>query len=389
MPIEVRSFSSAGNSGATATVPRPAGVVDGDFLLCFATTDLDTTPAVLTAPAGWTQTGPDSGTTGSFMRSRTFWKIASSEPESWTFGAASGSDGAWKVIAWTGVDAANPFVVAATYTTANSGTAITAPSVTPAVPGELVCGFSSQGAGSMSEPAGMSEIVDTSPSGWAVSSVCRQAVSAGATGTRIATHTVSNLRTGMSLVLRPAADTALVVEPGRATDAHVARPVSASKSATLPRAVGAEVANLLQATKSVATARAATAETARSFDVVQSLRVDLGRAEALEVARAVTVVSAASAGRAATIEVARVLFAFRSAARIAPNATVVTDNATARVVTGHPVAMVWTPDRAATVATGELPVADVDVEDYAASHDGDVIAIGAETPDFAADENTT
>ena len=62
MAVAFRSASanSQGNT-LTATVTKPAGVVDGDLLLAIQTSDSDGTLTAMTAPAGWTLAWSESG----------------------------------------------------------------------------------------------------------------------------------------------------------------------------------------------------------------------------------------------------------------------------------------------------------------------------------------
>lgn len=72
-------------AGTSAVIPRPAGVVDGDFLLAFVS--IGHTGAI-TAPAGWTEV-PLSVNTAPSLQNRIYRKVAASEPASWTWTFAS------------------------------------------------------------------------------------------------------------------------------------------------------------------------------------------------------------------------------------------------------------------------------------------------------------
>lgn len=88
MSLAVRSTSTAAaQTGATFSVTKPTGTVDGDWLVAFQTAVLSggTSP---TGPSGWTRTSDIN--MGGFQRLLAYTKAASSEPASWTFNNASG-----------------------------------------------------------------------------------------------------------------------------------------------------------------------------------------------------------------------------------------------------------------------------------------------------------
>ena len=84
VPVEFRSASYAANKGVTTLkLPRPTGLVAGDFLL--ASIDVIGTPTV-TAPAGWTLVVDD--VNGTLMTKLTYRRVAATtEPGNyvWTF----------------------------------------------------------------------------------------------------------------------------------------------------------------------------------------------------------------------------------------------------------------------------------------------------------------
>jgi hypothetical protein len=67
--------------GTSAVVPKPGGVVNGDFLLAFVS--IGNTGAI-TAPAGWAEV-PLGTNTAPNLQNRIYWKVASGEPASWTW----------------------------------------------------------------------------------------------------------------------------------------------------------------------------------------------------------------------------------------------------------------------------------------------------------------
>jgi hypothetical protein len=134
-----RSFASSVTSNANLIFTAgPAGVTDGDLLLFWVATN--TTHTVNSAPAGWTQIGStqDHGTDTSMSA---FYKVASSEPSSYTFTSYFPGAEAYAalMVAYDGVDPVTPLdgVTAVQETSANTATAPTI-SITPASDGSMI-----------------------------------------------------------------------------------------------------------------------------------------------------------------------------------------------------------------------------------------------------------
>jgi hypothetical protein len=87
------SSSTAGQTASTFSVPKPTGTADGDLLIAFQFTveGLSGTPPA--TPTGWTllDTQGPSGINNNDLKC--YYKIASSEPASWTFNNAGGGFG--------------------------------------------------------------------------------------------------------------------------------------------------------------------------------------------------------------------------------------------------------------------------------------------------------
>lgn len=67
--------------GTSAVVPKPGGVVNGDFLLAFVSIG---NTAAITAPAGWVEVSLGTNTAPN-LQNRIYSKVASGEPASWTW----------------------------------------------------------------------------------------------------------------------------------------------------------------------------------------------------------------------------------------------------------------------------------------------------------------
>lgn len=202
MTIALRSSATGQSSANTNLVVNvPAGVQDGDFLVLFVVADTDT--ATITLPAGWTEVPGSPQTRASSLTGRCAYRIASSEPASYTVTFSGSSAGTGAVIAAyfdtvsLGLDTSsgNTFAVSTTHTLTG---------ITAAIDNEmLVCCFASDAGTSYTPPAGMTERADFQPSTSLTMMLCdvSQAV-AGASGNKSATAVTSDDGAGFILFIR-------------------------------------------------------------------------------------------------------------------------------------------------------------------------------------------
>lgn len=125
--------STAADSGSTSfSVTKPTGTVTGHVLIAFVVSD-GALGSIGTPTGGATWQALDSAS--NFLAAKLFWKIAgSSEPSSYGFTQASGSDGIGIVVAVSEADASEPQHGTST---AGSGSSVTTPSLTPVALGDL------------------------------------------------------------------------------------------------------------------------------------------------------------------------------------------------------------------------------------------------------------
>jgi hypothetical protein len=91
-----RSSSSQGNaSGSGLTVTKPAGVADGDLLIVAAYLESDTNTWASVGAGFNTSAALTQDNTGAFQL-QVWWKIAASEPASWTWTPTTG--GNWRTV---------------------------------------------------------------------------------------------------------------------------------------------------------------------------------------------------------------------------------------------------------------------------------------------------
>ncbi|MDH3292758.1 MAG: CSLREA domain-containing protein [Acidimicrobiia bacterium] len=196
-----RSAASASDVDDTITIARPAGVTADDVLLASIA---QPSSSSVTPPAGWTFIRFDVG--DGKTRQDLFYKVASgSEPASYVFALGSNEKSAGAIVAYDGVDTANPIDAHGGQGNPESGT-YTAPSITTTVSGATLVGFFAQrGGGGTTPPAGMTERVDQGSGDGATEIADQLLGAAGPTGTRIASGP-STENVGQLVALRPMPD---------------------------------------------------------------------------------------------------------------------------------------------------------------------------------------
>jgi RHS repeat-associated protein len=203
-PGTYRSSSTAASAPITSiVVTKPAGVTTNDVLL--AAINVDQTPTI-TPPAGWTLVRSD--VNGTIQTLAIYWRAAGgSEPASYTFtfGAAVNAATAG-IVAYSGVDTTTPIDVSGGQANTAS-TSVTAPSVTTTVANAMVVGFFGlDNDATFTPPSGMTERWDLDVQGTndeASEAADVVKATAGATGTKVATATVSDTSIGQLIALKP------------------------------------------------------------------------------------------------------------------------------------------------------------------------------------------
>ena len=203
--ISFRSASSGQNTTSTSLVlAKPSAATAGDVMVAAVAVRGSTT---ITPPAGWTFVRLDNA---NYVLQAVYVRVATAaEPVSWTWAFSGSVPAAGGVLDYAGVNNAAPVDIHGGLATTGATTSITAPSVTTTVNGDEIVGlFGIGGGNSITPPAGMAE------RGEAVSSAGSLHVTwegsdslqttAGATGTRTATATISHPNVGQLIALRPA-----------------------------------------------------------------------------------------------------------------------------------------------------------------------------------------
>lgn len=105
MTLAFRSKASTSNTsaGTSLVISKPAGVVDGDLMVAIIGHATQTT---ITAPAGWTLLNTGDGATN--LRSRAYWRTASSEGSSYTWSMGASARNIGVILAYQGPDPTTP-----------------------------------------------------------------------------------------------------------------------------------------------------------------------------------------------------------------------------------------------------------------------------------------
>lgn len=207
----LRSASAAQNaaSSSSLSVAKPAGVASGDVLVAAVAARLSAGSA-FTQPAGWTLVRRDdcSGPQKTDLAQALFYKVAGgSEPSSYTFSFSAPTGAAGSVLAYSGVDTANPLDGSSGKYTRNT-VFIHGPSLDASGEGRrLVASFAHSGTQGVSSPSGMTDRASSAVSVTPTASVTvadEARASGGATGNRTARgQTAQSCNVGGMVLLRP------------------------------------------------------------------------------------------------------------------------------------------------------------------------------------------
>ena len=207
------SVTDPSSNTTSSSCSKPAGVANGHFLVAFASRDNDATGVTGFSSTGW-QLQTFYSPSGGFPSVGILYKFAgSSEPSSYTFnhsGTSSADQFGIHILAFSGVDISDPFLVDPAKTdTSTSSASSTAPGVTipSGLPAQamMVCAFLGLGSSSTwsAGSSGMTECTDDGDS-WLQMSTYREARPAGASGAKTVTSSGSlQGRRGISFALRP------------------------------------------------------------------------------------------------------------------------------------------------------------------------------------------
>jgi hypothetical protein len=209
-PPSFGTQSSVANSSSGATtlvITAPSSVATGDVLIAGVTVSAGS-GASITAPSGWTLISRLNSSNNVSVAS--YYHVVTnggSEPSSytWTFDSSLTASGG--ILRYVGVDTTDP--IDASTAGAGNSSSPTAPSVTTTSANELVVAlFGSDSTGTFTPPSGMTERYDVhntiGPAAPATEAADVTQASAGATGAKTATATVSARWVAQLIALNPA-----------------------------------------------------------------------------------------------------------------------------------------------------------------------------------------
>ena len=205
--IVFRAGSTADNAdGDSALVIAAPSHQAGDVLL--ATVDYRGAAVIAAVPAGWQLVRTDLN--GTAVRKATYVRVAGgSEPASYVWGFDRRPSAVGSILAYSGVSGSTP--VEASSGRANAASKlVTAPSVTTTSPGALVVGlFTVNKRAGLTPPTGMVERSEVSSPAAVTYPVTGESAdlvraSAGASGDKAATSTLSGASIGQQIALTPA-----------------------------------------------------------------------------------------------------------------------------------------------------------------------------------------
>lgn len=204
--------ATQGSAASSLALSVPSGVVNGNLLLAFHGNDAGTANA-LTPPAGWTLVRNENDGGGFTFRLVCYYRIASSEPASYTWTMATGAEAVAICIALSGHET-TPTIVSSGLQKATKSTTATTTGLTPSAAddyllvamladnlGATISGTYTQNAALTSQVAGLKPAGNTVMLGLGT----QQLASAAATGTRNGTFSVSYANIGIMISVKTAA----------------------------------------------------------------------------------------------------------------------------------------------------------------------------------------
>lgn len=204
--VTFRAAASNNANTSSLAVSRPTGTVNGDVLIAVVAWWIDT----LTPPSGWTQIGSTQtwNISGEDVFVRAYYRVASSEPSSYSWGLSGVNDIAVSIATYYNVNTGSVVDAQAGQTNA-ANTSMTTPSVSPTTDADMLvflgaAGSDSAGSATATPPSGMTERADATAGTWIKAYMADQLLTAaGATGTRVATLSTSENNAGILVALTP------------------------------------------------------------------------------------------------------------------------------------------------------------------------------------------
>ena len=245
--IATETAGDSSNNASSLTVAVPSGTADGDVLLAHISTRDGTT---ITAPAGggWMLVAATSQSVGggrnvSYLAQAVYYRVAASEPASYTWGVSGRTAGA--IVALSGVDTTAGIVDDSTAASASGS--VSPAAVTTAQVNSLLLGFFSgmNGSVTFTSPAGMSDVAliqsGGGPNGTSNLITSESIAASGSTGSRTA-DSGEAATLGTLLALSPAAlGVSLNYQISAPANAVTCEPVNVTITATNSSGVATDI----------------------------------------------------------------------------------------------------------------------------------------------------
>lgn len=136
MAISRAGTASNGIAASGATIPVQTGVVNGDLMLVFIRCVVVT---AISPPSGWTQIYHVQNTAGAGMTHAAYYRIAASEPSSYTWSNSAAGSQEYILAAYSGVNSTIPIDTSAS-DLSGATTTVTAPAITTSYANGMIVG---------------------------------------------------------------------------------------------------------------------------------------------------------------------------------------------------------------------------------------------------------
>jgi hypothetical protein len=151
--VTVAFGSTTNNGGGSATCNVPSGVTNGDLLILHVEEFVSTGTA---ACAGWTQCAGSPVTSSGSVRLAWFYRVAASEPASYTVTGITPGSSVVSITRFTGQDTTTP-INASNGQINTSSTNSATPTITPSVANCLLFGLWNADANALTKPGSMTQ----------------------------------------------------------------------------------------------------------------------------------------------------------------------------------------------------------------------------------------
>ncbi len=201
------STAAVSDNDTSITVSKPSSTVTGDVMVAQVAIAGGPDPSTITPPSGWTTLAVVRNA-GNVTQGVYYRRATSADTTTYTWSYSKGKSVAG-VTSYSGVHRVDPVNVHGSQISSSASTSVTAPSVTTTRDNVRLVGFfAAVGGGSFTPPTGTTERYDVNTGGGGSTHVSASVagqdfLSAGSTGTRTATFSLSSYGIGHLVALAP------------------------------------------------------------------------------------------------------------------------------------------------------------------------------------------